>query len=215
MKVVIRDGGNLMNKNHQNGFNSDIQTQLILLEEIIKSNNMLCEIIDRAAILELENYYIGAGCITQTVWNYLSGNDPCYGIKDIDFVYFDDVNLDFASENKIISRIKQLYKSYVIQIDVKNQARVHLWYKDHFGYDIAPYISLEAAINTWPTTASAIGVRRQKDNSLKVYAPFGLNDLYGKIVRANKAQITEEIYKKKTESWLQKWPDLKIVEWND
>ena len=118
-----------MNKNHQNGFNSDIQTQLILLEEIIKSNNMLCEIIDRAAILELENYYIGAGCITQTVWNYLSGNDPCYGIKDIDFVYFDDVNLDFASENKIISRIKQLYKSYVIQIDVKNQARVHLWYK--------------------------------------------------------------------------------------
>jgi hypothetical protein len=88
-----------------------------------------------------------------------------------------------------------------------------LWYKRHFGYEIQKYKSLESAINTWPTTATAIGVRIEEDNKFKVYAPFGLNDLFGKIVRANKIQITEEIYKNKVVNWLKKWPDLNVIPW--
>jgi hypothetical protein len=42
-------------------------------------------------------------------------------------------------------------------IDVKNEARVHLWYKSHFGYDIPPYHSVEEAMDSWPTTATAVG----------------------------------------------------------
>ena len=41
-----------------------------------------------------------------------------------------------------------------------NETRVHLWYEAHFGYRIDPYASVEDAINTWPTTATSIGVRR-------------------------------------------------------
>ena len=196
------------------GYNSDIHTQLKTLESIVMSSQMLSEAIIRAKTLDLEQYYIGAGCIVQTVWNYLSGNTLDYGIKDIDFVYFDDKNMDAEAENEVISKVEALFADLEIEIDVKNQARVHLWYKSHFGYDIKPYISLESAVNTWPTTSTAIGVRKQENNALKVYAPFGLNDLFGKIVRANKTQITEEIYKRKVESWLKKWPDLKIIQWN-
>lgn len=197
------------------GYNSDIYTQLKTLESIIMLNKILSEIIMRAKTLDIDNYYIGAGCITQTVWNYLSNNTLNYGIKDIDFIYFDDKNLDFRTENKVISKVKELYSDLEVEMDVKNQARVHLWYKSHFGYDIEPYTSLESAINTWPTTATAIGVREQENNKLQIYAPFGLNDLFGKIVRANKAQITEEIYNNKVENWLRKWPDLKIIQWGD
>ena len=204
-----------MNKKSQKGFNTDIQSQIMFLEEIIESNTLLSDVLGRAEQLNIENYYIGAGCVTQTVWNYLSGYDPMYGIKDIDFVYFDNTNLDYESENEMTLRVKELYKNHQIHFDIKNQARVHLWYEDHFGYDITPYTSLEEAINTWPTTASAIGIRRQEANILKVYAPFGLNDMFGKIVRANKTQITEEIYRKKANSWFQKWPDLRIIEWNE
>lgn len=185
------------------------------LENIIMSSKIINLSIERARLLNIENYYIGAGCIAQTVWNYLSNKPLKYGIKDIDFVYFDDKNLDSQSENVIASKVKALYSDLNIEIDVKNEARVHLWYKRHFGYSIDPYTSLEAAIDTWPTTATAIGVRKGNNNEFIVYAPFGLNDLLGKIVRANKTQITKEIYEKKVTSWLSKWPDLKVIPWED
>ncbi|MGB8455292.1 MAG: nucleotidyltransferase family protein [Anaerocolumna sp.] len=202
-----------MLNNLSDGYNMDLYYQLNVLETIITSSELINKALDRAKLSGFNNYYIGAGCITQTVWNYLFHKPLDYGIKDIDFVYYDDSNMDYEAERKVISNLKELYSDFNIDVDVKNQARVHLWYKDHFGYEIAPYKSLESAINTWPATASAIGVRINKDNKLKVYAPFGLNDLFGKIVRPNKVQITEEIYYKKTDSWLMKWPELTIIPW--
>lgn len=195
------------------GYNSDIYTQIKILEDIIMSSEIINIVIKRANQLNIDNYYIGAGCITQTIWNYLSDYPLDYGIKDIDFIYFDNVNIDFESENRVIMQVKQIYSDLRIEMDVKNQARVHLWYKDHFGYSIEPYTSIESAINTWPTTATAIGVRMNINNEFKVYAPFGLNDLFGKIVRANKAQITRQIYEKKVSSWLSKWSDLIVIPW--
>lgn len=195
------------------GYNMDIHTQIKMLEAIIMSSEIISTALKRAKQLNIDHYYIGAGCITQTIWNYLFDYPPDYGIKDIDFVYFDHINLDYDSENKVITQVKQLYSDLKIELDVKNQARVHLWYNEHFGYSIEPYKSIEAAINTWPTTATAIGVRLEENNEFKVYAPFGLNDLFGKIVRANKTQITKPIYEKKVSSWLSKWPDLIIIPW--
>ncbi|WP_238881928.1 nucleotidyltransferase family protein [Clostridium sp. YIM B02551] len=202
-----------MEDNIIKAYNIDLRLQIEALEKILYSSEMIKTALERAEKLEIENYYIGAGSIAQTVWNYISNKTLSYGIKDIDFVYFDNENLNIESENKIINKIRSLYSDMNIEIDIKNQARVHLWYKDHFGYDITPYNNLEEAINTWPTTATAIGVRKDKNNELKIYAPYGLNDLFGKIVRANKAQITKEIYEDKVEKWILKWPDLNIIPW--
>ena len=202
-----------MDKKLLNGYNLDINEQIKVLEKIVMKSKNINTVIERAESLNLENYYIGAGCIAQTVWNYLSDKPLDYGIKDIDFVYFDEKNLDEESENKVISYVKELYSDLDIEVDVKNEARVHLWYKDHFGYDIKPYTSLEDDINSWPTTSTAVGIRRDKNGAFKIYAPFGLNDLFGKIVQANKAQITKDIYENKTTRWLSKWPDLKVIPW--
>ncbi|QHQ62862.1 hypothetical protein Ana3638_20485 [Anaerocolumna sedimenticola] len=202
-----------MSDDFLDGYNKDILLQIKILESILNSSELIREVLKRAKLSGLNNYYIGAGCITQTVWNYIFHKPFNYGIKDIDFVYFDNVNLDYEAENKVITSLKELYADMKIQLDVKNQARVHRWYKEHFGYDILPYKSLEAAVNTWPTTATAIGVRKNEDDSLRVYAPFGFNDLFGKIVRPNKVQITEDIYRSKTLRWLEKWPELSIIPW--
>ena len=198
----------------QNGYNADVDEQIRIFKEIVFSSKVLSDALERARSLNLENYYIGAGCVTQTVWNYLSQKPLEYGIKDIDLVYFDDKNLDEESENGICVRARELYADFDLEIDVKNQARVYLWYENHFGYPIEPYRSLESAINHWPTTATSIGIRKIGDQDLRIYAPFGLNDLFGKIVRANKAQITKEIYQGKVNSWLTKWPELVIVPWD-
>ena len=194
------------------GFNTDLQAQIKLLAHILPQNKPLYDVIKRMADLGLSNYYIGAGCIAQTVWNYQSGPELTYGISDIDIVYCDASDLSYEAENAMIERIGRAIKPCAIQLDIKNQARVHLWYKEHFGFDIAPYDSVEGAINTWPAMATAVGVRLEGEH-LKVYAPFGLNDLFGMTVRANKTLITEEIYMQKVRKWREKWPLLTIIPW--
>ncbi|WP_240762664.1 nucleotidyltransferase family protein [Paenibacillus thalictri] len=185
--------------------------QLDALTKMIARNELLDEVLRKSPELGLDQYYIGAGCIAQTVWNTLSGRPPHHGIKDIDWVYFDE-DVSAAAEERMICRVQDLFHHLPVELDVKNQARVHLWYKQHFGYDIVPYASLEAAIRTWPTTATAIGVRKQRDG-WNIYAPFGLDDLLGKVVKANKKQITKDIYEGKVARWIQIWPDLQIIPW--
>jgi hypothetical protein len=76
-----------------NGFNKDLQSQIQRLEEIIMSNKILNDVLTKATGLELQNYYIGAGCIAQTVWNHQMNFEPAHGISDIDFVYYDNSDL--------------------------------------------------------------------------------------------------------------------------
>lgn len=37
--------------------------------------------------------------------------------------------------------------------------RIHMWYEAKFGYQITPYTSTAEAITTFPTTATAIGLK--------------------------------------------------------
>lgn len=193
------------------GYNCDLETQKQTLFSILSENSVLFELIKGTQSIGLQNYYIGAGCICQTVWNFQNNSDLMYGISDVDFVYFDE-DLSYEKEDLIIKQIEQRFSHLPIKIDIKNQARVHLWYKKHYEYELQPYTSLENAINTWPTTATSIGVRMLDDKFI-VYAPFGLNDMFGQIIRANKTQITKETYMQKCEKWYKKWNTLKIIEW--
>ncbi len=194
------------------GFNCDVESQVEMLHEILQKNDVIYQVILRANKLGIDKYYIGAGCICQSVWNYQNNLNLMYGISDIDFVYFNDNDLSYEAENAIILKVKNEFSDLSVDIDIKNQARVHLWYKEHYGYDISPYNSVEDAISTWPTTATSIGVRLE-DSKLIVYAPFGMNDMFGQIIRANKTQITKETYMQKCNKWTSKWNSLRIVEW--
>ncbi len=194
------------------GFNCDVKTQIQLLHKILQENNIVYQVIVRADKLGINKYYIGAGCICQSVWNYQNNLEPMYGISDIDFVYFNDDDLSYEAEDAVILKVKNEFSDLPVPIDVKNQARVHLWYEKYYGYGLSPYRSVEEAINTWPTTATSIGVRMD-DGEFIVYAPFGMNDMFGQIIRANKTQITKETYIKKCDKWAGEWNTLTFIEW--
>lgn len=196
----------------QIGVDQHIAAQVEALWAIIDQNNALRAVLEAAADHMPQNWYLGAGCIAQTVWNYISERDPMAGVKDLDLVYFDATDLSAESENEYLRRVCAQVGSLSIQLDVTNEARVHLWYEKDFGYPIQPYVSVEDAINTWPTTATSIGVRRSRTESV-VYAPYGLNDLFAMVVRPNKKQITREVYEKKAGRWLESWPTLQIIPW--
>jgi len=194
------------------GYNTDLHNQLEQLTQILLQSEPMRIVLEKSNEMGFTDYYVGAGCIAQTVWNYQLELDLLHGISDFDVVYYDDSDLSAEAEHAFAHNLRTAVAASNINLDVNNQARVHLWYKDYFGYDITPYHSVEEAINSWPTTATSVGVRLES-GKLKVYAPFGLNDMFGLIVRANKAQITEKIYMDKVHKWSAKWPSLKIIPW--
>lgn len=195
-------------------YNQDLQSQLDYLEKILKQNEIISEILKRTPNLQMPNWYLGAGCLSQTVWNWQHNFELTHGIKDYDLVYFDDHNISFEQEDFYIQKGKELFRDISASIEIKNQARVHLWHKQRFGYEIKPYKSVEDAINSWPTTATSVAVRYSEEGKFLVYAPYGLNDLLGMIVRANKTKITKEIYLEKVERWQKIWPKFQIIPWD-
>ena len=185
------------------------------LREFLSKNQKVIEILKRAPQLKMKNWYLGAGCIAQTVWNALHGFPPEGGIKDYDLVYFDSSDLSYDAENLFVEKSADLFEDLHVKVEVKNEACIHLWYKEHFGRAISPYQSAEDAISTWPTTATSIGVTIRGDGRFATFAPFGLSDLFALVVRPNRRQATKEIYMEKTKRWVQLWPKLKVIPWDD
>jgi hypothetical protein len=137
-----------------------------------------------------------------------------FGLKDVDLIYFDEEDLSFEAEASHERRLRDLFAHLPIKLDVKNEARVHLWYEDRFGYAIKPYSSSADAIATFPTTATAVGVRQVR-SKLECCAPFGLDDLFGLVVRPNKRQITRAIYEAKVDRWRSIWARLTFLPWEE
>ncbi len=184
------------------------------LEMMLQKNRNVQFILKHAELLGMPNWYLGAGCIAQTVWNVLHGFEPEHGIKDYDLVYFDATDTSYEGEDRYIQEGEKLFRDVAGDIEIRNQARVHLWYEKHFGYPIAPHQSAEDAIKTWPTTATTIGVRCDGDG-LRVYAAHGLNDLFGMIIRANKILVSKAVYEQKVGRWTKMWPKLKVIPWDE
>jgi hypothetical protein len=184
------------------------------LEKILDQSENIGKILDRAEKLNMPNWYLGAGCIAQTVWNIKHGFNPDNGIKDYDLVYYDNSDISYEGEDKYIQKAKELFKDISVLVEIRNQARVHLWFSDKFGSSIEQFQSVEDAIKTWPTTATCVGVRRG-GKELKVYAPYGLDDIFNMTVKANKKIVSEDVYNNKVSKWIKKWPNLKIILWNN
>lgn len=182
---------------------------------ILEENKDLMIILDYLAKLNLPNFYIAAGSIFQTIWNYYDNRPLNYGIKDIDIIYYDKDNLtkevEQKLENQIIDFLKQQNLNY--EVDVHNEARMHLWKKENENKDIDQYQNSEDAIAKWIATVHAIGITKEK-GQIKVYAPYGLSDIFSRTIRPIKHKgNSQELYNKKVASWQSRFSNLNIIEW--
>ena len=191
------------------GFMNDTER----LQTIILASPLLRPILDDWEKVALADGWLAGGSIAQTVWNSVFGFPPLHGISDVDIAYFDPADLSEAAEAQHTARIHDAL-ALPVRIDVKNEARVHLWYAAKYGYAIPPYTSATNAIATFPTTATAVGIQPGAER-LTLHAPYGLTDLLGAIVRPNKTQITRDIYEAKTARWKATWPDLAVIGWDE
>ncbi|KAH7024513.1 uncharacterized protein B0I36DRAFT_250224 [Microdochium trichocladiopsis] len=207
-----------------------LHQQLAHLRTVLSTNKTLVEVLERAATLRLPNWYLAAGAVSQTIWNHVSGFPPETGIHDYDLIYFDDTDLSYEAEDAVIQSSRALFEpiqpdggpgddgddkaKVKVDVEIRNQARVHLWYEKRFGVPLdPPHASSEAAIDTWHSTSAQIAVRLEDDGQWSVYAPRGLSDFFNMQVRPAPRLGTRQAYEDKVRRWRQIWPALKVEPW--
>lgn len=200
------------------GKNKSLNEQLLVLESILNKSKKIKEIL---RVLEqyskenqdFKNYYLAAGCINQTIFNYYHNYDLDYGIGDYDIVYYDE-DTSYEKEDIIIKDLKERLKHLDLKFDIKNEKRVHIWYNEKYKTNRKEYESVEDAISKWGTTITCLGVRME-NNKLIVCVPYGLNDLFNLILRPVKIDFTKEDYEKKVTKWTSKWELLKVIKYDE
>jgi hypothetical protein len=190
-----------------------VTEQLHVLRATLARNDVLTEVLARAATLDLPGWYLTAGCVFQTVWNVVTDRPPAAGIKDYDLFYFDGADLGWAAEDEVIRAGARLFGDLPAQVEIRNEARVHLWYEDRFGVPCPPYPSTEAAIDSFAATTCCLGIRLGAGDRWRVYAPHGLADVFNLVVRPNPVLAPREVYETKTRRWRAHWPELTVLPW--
>ena len=180
---------------------------------IVRANSVVDEILRRAPKLGLPGWYLTAGGLFQTVWNHLADREPQVGIRDYDFFYFDDFDLSYDAENDAIEAAASMFADLGVDVEVRNEARVHLWYEQHFGSRIAPFRSTEDAIDHFVSTTCCFGITGGRDGEDIVYAPHGFEDLFAGIVRPNPRVPMRHVYEAKAARWTREWPNLTVLPW--
>ena len=163
------------------------------LTELVLGSPWLMNLLRIVDALDLPDCWIGAGAVRDLVWDIRFGNgfDPAR-IEDVDVVFFDPDDLTAEHEHDIEWHVSEQEPS--LDWDVKNQARVHLWYEARFGQPAEPLTSTTAGVATWPETATAIAVRLGPEGGIDIAAPFGLDDLLDGIWRRNFTRVTDAQY---------------------
>jgi hypothetical protein len=179
--------------------------------ELVLSNATNREILSRLPALGLSDAWLVSGALFQTAWNHLTNRRIDYGIKDYDIFYFDP-NTSYEAENDAIVSANVAFRDLKCTVEVRNQARVHLWYSKKCGMPYPPLRRVTDGIDRFLMQHAQVGIR-QSSTSCDVYAPHGFADIEHLIVRANLTHnFHADRYYEKAERWKTLWPEITILE---
>jgi hypothetical protein len=179
---------------------------------IVTANATVRAVLERAPALGVSDWWLTAGVLFQTIWNELTGRLPGTGILDADLFYFDE-DTSWEAEDAVIRAGADLFADLPVPVQIRNEARVHLWYEEHFGTPAPPFRDCADAIDSFAAVCCCYGVTAGPDGGLRVYAPQGYEDLFSLTVRPNPRLAPRHVYEAKTARWLQQWPELTVLPW--
>ena len=172
--------------------------------EIIKLNPVNAAILSRLTELNAPQAYLVAGCLFQTVWNVNSGRPPAEGIRDYDLFYW-DADTSYEAEDLVIRRADALFADLNVRIEVRNQARVHLWFGGKHGLHRPAIGSSKEGIEQFLVLCTCLGISA----SGEVYAPYGFDDLTASLLRLNPHSQTPQLFDAKAADYQERWPWLR------
>jgi hypothetical protein len=180
--------------------------RLAELRMLIASDRRRMEVLRFVRDLGLPDCWVAAGFVRNCVWDHLHGRATSPLAQDIDVIWFDPAACAAARDAALETALRE--RDGALAWSVKNQARMHGRNGD------APYRSATEAMRYWPETATAVGVRLDARGGIDVAAPFGLDDLFGLVVRPTPRFVVDKLamYRERvlSKKWEQAWPSLQI-----
>ncbi|PZR13065.1 MAG: hypothetical protein DI532_13030 [Azospirillum brasilense] len=179
----------------------------------VSANPVNAALLERLPALGLPQGFLTAGCLFQAVWNHRSGQPAGRGVKDYDVFYFDDRDLSWEAEDAVIRRVAEATRDLTEEtgavIEVKNQARVHLWYERRFGSPYPRLTSARDGIGRYLVSCTCIGIEAA---SGAIHVPDGFGDLEAGILRMNPLSgDRSDLFRRKAESYRARWPWLTVA----
>lgn len=181
------------------------------LTRLIRSAPQFMSILETVRACDPPDWFVGAGIIRNLVWDHLHQHQTPTPPKDIDVIFFDPQDLRPERDSEVQAWLIQ--KIPHLEWEATNQAAVHLWYEDTFGFPVSPLHSSAEAVGTWPETATSVAIRLLPNDDIQIVAPCGLSDLFNMILRRNPTRVTREQFAQRLHSKqiLRKWPRVQVI----
>ena len=178
---------------------------------IARSSPWFMSLLRAVRELELNSWCIGAGAVRNLVWDALHELPESSPLADVDVAYFDAAVLTPMQDAELQRRLEAMLPG--ASWEVTNQAGVHQWFESYFGHVVPVLVSLEEAVASWPEYATSVGVTLQADDSLRVIAPHGLEDLFSVVVRRNPTRVSVETYRQRVlqKRYAERWAKVRVM----
>jgi hypothetical protein len=182
------------------------------LADIVRADPGLMHVLTTVRGLGLTDWRVFSGAVYQSVWNAETGRPAGYGRKDFDLGYFDP-DTSWDAEDVVIKRVAAAFdEPFRSEVEVRNQARVHLWFLDRFGEPYEALTGTDEALERFVAPAFAVGVRLEADDTISIAAPFGLEDVFSLTLRPNPDRPRAKGWDKVVASARARWPELTVIE---
>ncbi|UVK39459.1 nucleotidyltransferase family protein [Mesorhizobium sp. AR10] len=189
------------------------EAQRAVFLDIVSQEPLIREALGRARSLALPDWLVVSGALYNSVWNYLTGKPSGYGIRDVDLFYFDDSDLSYEAEDSVIARAAPVFANLPLPVELRNQARVHLWYPAKFGRPCPRYTSSSHSLRFFASRTHAVGVRFDMDGQLDLVAPYGLDDIFSFRITPNRVLDNQQTHETKGARARENWPEITVVPW--
>ncbi len=187
------------------------EVQRAFLIDAVRADSVAETVMIRACAAALPDWRLVSGAIYQNVWNALTGRPPGHGVKDYDLAYFDGSDLSYEAEDRVIRAMADAFSDIRADIEVRNQARVHLWFGPKYGVDWPPLSSTDEGIARYAADAHKVGLRLEPDGGYDLFAPAGLDAIFDlRIEPSRDSRLADpEGFAAKAQRQKQLWPALK------
>ena len=178
---------------------------------IIEADPTIIRLLAAMQTFEAPDLWLVSGVLFQTVWNVLERRPHGHGILDYDLFYFDPDTSE-ETEDRWIKRAASHFAFAGREVQLRNQARVHLWYPKKFSI---PYPQLHSScdgVRQFLMPACMVAVR-PRPNGVELFAPMGLDDIFDRLIRHNLLWQgpPRQRYLEKARRYMRDWPSVRFA----
>lgn len=183
----------------------------VRLEGILRRSAPLMHVLTTLRALDLPDWLIFSGAVCQRAFNDLTGRPLDYGVRDYDVGYFDAADLSYDAEDAVIRRAATAFQPPLREmVEVRNQARVHIWFEGKFGEPYSPLTNSAEALTRFVSPIFAVAARLDAGDAMTIHAPFGLDDLFALRMRHNPNHRSPN-FDRVAKRAKARWPELEVI----